>query len=150
MPNGITGVAAALLVVVFAFGGTELVTVAAAETRNPQHTIVRAIRTIVVRLLVFYVGSVALMVLILPWNDQMLSASPFVAVLTVAGLPGAEAVMAVVIVLALLSALNANLYGASRMLFSLAARGSAPARFARTGRGGVPRAAVIASVLLVS
>lgn len=147
MPNGITGVAAALLVVVFAFGGTELVTVAAAETRNPQRTIVRAIRTIVVRLLVFYVGSVALMVLILPWNDGTLSASPFVAVLTVAGLPGAEAVMAVVIVLALLSALNANLYGASRMLFSLSGRGSAPARFARTGQGGVPRAAVLASVL---
>ncbi|GGG45111.1 amino acid transporter [Kocuria dechangensis] len=147
MPNGVTGVAAALLVVVFAFGGTELVTVAAAETQDPQRNIIRAIRTIVVRLLVFYVGSVTLMVLILPWNDQGLSSSPFVAVLTEVGLPGAQAVMAVVIAVALLSALNANLYGASRMLQSLSSRGSAPRRFSRLSAQGVPRAAVLASVL---
>lgn len=147
MPNGITGVAAALLVVVFAFGGTELVTVAAAETEDPQRNIIRAIRTIVVRLLVFYVGAVTLMVLILPWNDQGLSSSPFVAVLTEAGLPGAQTVMAVVIAVALLSALNANLYGASRMLQSLSSRGSAPRRFSRLSAQGVPRAAVLASVL---
>ncbi|GEO91152.1 amino acid permease [Kocuria flava] len=147
MPTGVTGVAAALLVVVFAFGGTELVTVAAAETRDPQRNVARAIRTIVVRVLVFYVGSVALMVLILPWNTESLSSSPFVAVLSVAGLPGAQAVMAVVIALALLSALNANLYGASRMLHSLSDRGCAPRRFVRLSGSGVPVPAVVASVL---
>ncbi|GAA2123281.1 amino acid permease [Kocuria carniphila] len=148
IPNGFTGVAAALLIVVFAFGGTELVVVAAAETENPKENVVRAIRTIVVRLLVFYIGAVTLMVIILPWNDETLSSSPFVAVLSAAGLPGAQAVMAIVIALALLSALNANLYGASRMLYSLSSRGYAPARYSKLSAQGVPRAAVVASVIV--
>ena len=88
------------------------------------------------------------MVIILPWNDETLSSSPFVAVLSEVGLPGAQAVMAIVIVLALLSALNANLYGASRMLHSLSSRGYAPARYSRLSPQGVPRAAVVASVIV--
>lgn len=147
MPMGVSGVAAALLVVIFAFGGTELVTIAAAETNDPERNVARAIRTILVRVLVFYVGAVTIMVLVLPWNDAGLSASPFVAVLNVAGLPAAEVVMTVVIVLALLSALNANMYGGSRMLYSLARRGSAPRGLARTSHDGVPRAAVLLSVI---
>lgn len=147
MPHGITGVAAALLVVVFAFGGTELVTIAAAETENPRENVARAIRTILVRILVFYVGAVTVMVLVLPWNNDELSSSPFVAVLNVAGVPGADALMNVVIILALLSALNANVYGSSRMLFSLARRGSAPRSLAGTSSRGVPRPAVVVSVV---
>lgn len=147
LPQGPTGVAAALLVVVFAFGGTELVTIAAAETEDPQRNVARAVRTILVRILVFYVGAVTVMVLVLPWNDEQLSVSPFVAVLETAGVPGADVVMAVVIILALLSALNANIYGASRMLWSLARRGSAPRAFADVSDRGVPRSAVVVSVL---
>lgn len=147
LPNGLTGVAAALLVVVFAFGGTELVTIAAAETEDPQHSVARAVRTVLVRILVFYVGAVTVMVLVLPWNDEQLSVSPFVAVLDAAGVPGADVGMAVVIILALLSALNANIYGSSRMLYSLARRGSAPRAFADVSDRGVPRTAVVASVV---
>lgn len=147
MPNGLTGVASALLVVVFAFGGTELVTIAAAETEDPQKNVADAIRTILVRILIFYVGSVSVMVLVLPWDNEGLSSSPFVAVLTEAGIPGADVLMNIVIVLALLSALNANIYGSSRMLFSLARRGSAPRALANTTPRGVPRAAVVASVV---
>lgn len=147
MPQGITGVAAALLVVVFAFGGTELVTIAAAETEHPRENVARAIRTILVRILVFYVGAVTVMVLVLPWDNGELSSSPFVAVLNVAGIPGADALMNVVIILALLSALNANIYGSSRMLFSLAQRGSAPRSLGTTSSRGVPRPAVIVSVI---
>ncbi|MDO4918067.1 MAG: amino acid permease [Kocuria sp.] len=147
MPNGFTGVASALLVVVFAFGGTELVTIAAAETEDPQTNVAHAIRTILVRILIFYVGSVSVMVLVLPWNNEGLSASPFVAVLTEAGIPGADVLMTVVIILALLSALNANIYGSSRMLFSLARRGSAPRALGVTTARDVPRAAVVASVV---
>ena len=106
-----------------------------------------AIRTILVRILIFYVGSVSVMVLVLPWDNEGLSSSPFVAVLTEAGIPGADVLMNVVIVLALLSALNANIYGSSRMLFSLARRGSAPRALAHTTPRGVPRAAVVASVV---
>lgn len=147
MPTGITGVAAALLVVVFAFGGTELVTIAAAESDHPRENIARAIRTILVRILVFYVGAVLIMVLVLPWNDENLSSSPFVAVLDRAGVPGAGMIMNIVIILALLSALNANVYGGSRMLYSLARRGSAPRFLGRTSKQGVPRAAVLVSVI---
>jgi AAT family amino acid transporter len=147
LPNGLTGVAAALLVVIFAFGGTELVTIAAAETEDPQHNVARAIRTILVRILVFYVGAVTVMVLVLPWNDEQLSVSPFVAVLDAAGVPGADVVMAVIIILSLLSALNANIYGSSRMLYSLARRGSAPRTFATVTDRGVPRTAVVVSVV---
>lgn len=147
MPNGITGVAAALLVVIFAFGGTELVTIAAAETEDPQRNVAAAIRTILIRILVFYVGAVTVMVLVLPWNNTELSSSPFVAVLNVAGIPGADVLMNIVIILALLSALNANVYGSSRMLYSLARRGSAPNALAGTSSRGVPRAAVVISVL---
>ena len=148
LPTGLTGVAAALLVVIFAFGGTELVTIAAAETEDPRHNVARAIRTILVRILVFYVGAVTVMVLVLPWNDEQLSVSPFVAVLEAAGVPGADVVMAVVIILALLSALNANIYGSSRMLYSLARRGSAPRAFADLSDRGVPRTAVVVSVVV--
>ncbi|GGG48451.1 amino acid transporter [Kocuria dechangensis] len=147
MPNGLTGVAAALLVVIFAFGGTELVTIASAETEDPQRNVARAIRTILVRILVFYVGAVTVMVLVLPWDDEQLSVSPFVAVLDAAGVPGADAVMAVIIILSLLSALNANIYGSSRMLYSLARRGSAPRAFADVSDRGVPRTAVVVSVV---
>lgn len=146
-PRGWEGVAAGLLVVIFAFGGIEIVAVAAAETEDPSANVNRAIRTIVWRILVFYMGSVAVMVMVLPWNSESLGATPFVAVLDVAGLPAAAAVMAVVVAFALLSALNANLYGASRMLYSLAERGHAPAAAARVDGRGVPRAAVGASVL---
>ncbi|MEK8226426.1 amino acid permease [Oerskovia sp. M15] len=122
-PNGLPGVAAGLLVVVFAFGGIEIVTIAAAEARDPQKAIVTATRSIVWRILFFYVGAVAVMALVLPWDAPELLSGPFVAVLELAGLPSAARLMEAVVVVALLSAFNANVYGTSRMAFSLAGRG---------------------------
>ena len=148
MPNGIGGVAAGLLIVAFAFGGIEIVAVAAAETENPAQNIRRAVRTIVWRILIFYMGSVALMVIALPWDSDELLASPFVATLDAAGLPGLGAVLGVIIVVALLSSLNANLYGASRMVYSLSERGLAPAALHRVDGRRVPLLAVLASVAL--
>lgn len=145
-PLGMGGIAAGLLVVVFAFGGIEIVAVAAAETEDAATNIAKATRTIVVRILLFYMGSVALMVTVLPWNAEDLGATPFVAVLERAGLPAAALVMGLIVVFALLSALNANLYGASRMIFSLAGRGYAPRALAGTDARGVPVLAVLASV----
>ncbi len=147
-PMGIGGVAAGLLVVAFAFGGIEIVAVAAAETENPAQNIRRAVRTIVWRILIFYMGSVALMVIALPWDSEELLASPFVATLDAAGLPGLGAVLGVIIVIALLSSLNANLYGASRMVYSLAERGLAPAALHRVDSRRVPLPAVLASVAI--
>lgn len=146
MPTGFSGVAAGLLVVIFAFGGTEIVTVAAAETEDPERNVGRAIRTVLWRILVFYIGSVLVMITVLPWNSKDLGASPFVAVLTFAGLPGMDVAMGIVIVIALLSALNANLYGASRMIYSLSERGRAPDGLSKLSTKKVPQAAVLASV----
>ena len=147
MPNGWSGIAAALLMVTFSFGGIEIMAVAAAETEDPARNVSRAVRTIVWRILLFYMGSVAVMVIAVPWDDPKLGTSPFVAVLDRAGIPAASEVMTLVIVLALLSSLNANLYGAARMLGSLAERGMAPRAAMRTRGCSVPAMAVLASVL---
>lgn len=144
-PKGWAGVGAALLVVVFAFGGTEIVAVAAAETQDPERSITQAIRTVAWRILVFYVGSLAVIIAVVPWTSEALK-SPFAAVLEAARIPGAATAITLVAVVALLSALNANLYGASRMIYSLAQRREAPRLLAHLSRSQVPVAAVLASV----
>src|SRR5690606_27135982 len=136
MPKGLTGIGAALLVVIFAFGGTEIVAVAAAETQDPERSLARAIRTVAWRILVFYIGSIGVIIAVVPWTSESLK-SPFAAVLQVANIPGAAAAITLIAVIALLSALNANLYGASRMIHSLAARGEAPRGLARVSRSQV-------------
>lgn len=145
-PQGVGGVAAGLLVVVFAFGGIEIVTIAAAEAQDPRHAVARATRTILWRILLFYIGSVAIMVLVLPWDAPVLQEGPFVAVLDLAGLPGAARLMEAVVVVALLSAFNANVYATSRMAFSLAGRGDGPGVLRRVSGRGVPWVAVLVSV----
>jgi aromatic amino acid permease len=145
-PAGLPGIAAGLLTVVFAFGGIEIVTIAAAEARDPQSAVATATRTILWRILFFYVGSVAIMVALIPWTDAARLESPFVSVLEMAGFDGAARLMEVVVVLALLSAFNANVYATSRMLFSLGGRGDAPAVATRVSRREVPWVAVLVSV----
>lgn len=150
MPNGWSGVATALLAVAFAFGGIELVTVAAAESEDPQAGVHSAIRSIIWRISVFYIGSVLLIVLLLPFDEiggaDSAADSPFTAVLELANIPGAVGIMEAVIVVALLSACNTQIYGSSRFMQNLAVRGDAPASFARTDARGVPMRAVIVSV----
>ncbi len=145
-PTGLAGVGAALLVVIFAFGGTEIVAVAAAETEDPERSIARAIRTVAWRILVFYIGSLSVIIAVVPWTSETLK-SPFAAVLEAANIPGAATAITLIAVIALLSALNANLYGASRMVFSLAQRHEAPALLGWADRRQVPVLAVLASVL---
>ncbi|MDT9682930.1 amino acid permease [Streptomyces sp. TRM76323] len=146
LPNGWAGVVSGVLAVVFAFGGLEVVTIAAAESDDPARNVARAVRTAVWRILVFYVGSMLVVVTLLPWTAMRPGLSPYVAVLDAIGVPAAGALMDVVVFVALLSALNANLYGASRMVFSLAERGQAPRGLLVVSAGGVPRRAVLASV----
>ncbi|MFE6131150.1 amino acid permease [Streptomyces sp. NPDC056437] len=146
LPNGWGGVISGVLAVVFAFGGLEVVTIAAAETDDPARAVGRAVRSAVVRILFFYVGSMLVIVTLLPWTAQQAGLSPYVTVLDSIGIPQAGQIMNIVVFVALLSALNANLYGASRMVFSLAERGEAPRGLLRISGGGVPRRAVLASV----
>ncbi|SED37351.1 amino acid permease [Streptomyces sp. TLI_105] len=146
LPNGWSGVVSGVLAVVFAFGGLEVVTIAAAESDDPARNVARAVRSAVWRILLFYVGSMLVIVTLLPWTSMKPGESPYVAVLDAIGVPGAGQIMNVVVFVALLSALNANLYGSSRMVFSLAERGEAPKGLLRVSPGGVPRRAVLASV----
>ncbi|MEK0156422.1 amino acid permease [Arthrobacter oryzae] len=144
-PAGLGGIATALFVVIFAFGGTEIVSVAAAETENPRHSVGLAIRTVLWRILVFYIGSVFVIAAVLPATSESL-ASPFAGVLDTARIPGAGTAITLVAVIALLSALNANLYGSSRMIYSLAKRGEAPLFLSKLNKARVPMVAVGVSV----
>ncbi|MGW1889133.1 amino acid permease [Streptomyces sp. NPDC002004] len=146
LPHGWDGVVSGVLAVVFAFGGLEVVTIAAAESDDPARSVARAVRSAVFRILFFYVGSMLVIVTVLPWTAQQPGLSPYVKVLDTIGVPSAGQLMNIVVFVALLSALNANLYGASRMVFSLAERGEAPRGLLVVSGGGVPRRAVLASV----
>ncbi|AZA13249.1 amino acid permease [Corynebacterium choanae] len=150
MPNGISGVAAGLLAVAFAFGGIEIVTIAAAESDNPAHNVGVAVRSTITRIAVFYLGAVLVITMLLPYDEigdkKDIADSPFTVILAQAGVPAITTVMEVVIVLALLSAFNAQIYGTSRFVYSLANRGNAPKMFAETNRDGVPTKAVMLSM----
>ncbi|MGW2347163.1 amino acid permease [Streptomyces sp. NPDC001661] len=146
LPHGWQGVVSGVLAVVFAFGGLEVVTIAAAESENPARSVARAVRSAVYRILFFYVGSMLVIVTVLPWTEQKAGISPYVTVLDSIGVPSAAQIMNIVVFVALLSALNANLYGSSRMIFSLAERDEAPKSLLKVSGGGVPRRAVLASV----
>ncbi|WP_340561512.1 amino acid permease [Streptomyces sp. GSL17-111] len=143
-PKGADGLIVGLLASVFAYGGLETVTIAAAESKDPVRGVAKAVRTAMWRIGVFYVGSMAVIVMLIPWDDASLASGPYAAVLDHIGVPAAGEVMKVVVLVALLSAMNANIYGASRMAFSLVRRGEGPPLLGRVS-GGVPRLAVVAS-----
>jgi len=146
-PTGADGLIVGLLASVFAFGGLETVTIAAAESEKPVSGVAKAVRTAVWRIALFYVGSMLVIVTLIPWHDKSVLSGPYAAVLDYVGIPAAAQVMNVVVLIALLSAMNANIYGASRMSYSLVERGEGPAFLNRVSAQGVPRYAVIASSL---
>lgn len=134
---------AAIVVVIFSMVGAEVVTIAAAESRDPARAIAKATRSVVVRIVIFFVGSVLLRVIIMPWNLGGTRCSPYVAALRHMGLRGADQIMNAVVLTAVLSCLNSGLYTASRMLFVLAGRREAPQRLVRLSSRGVPAAAIV-------
>uniref|UniRef100_C5DA49 GABA permease n=1 Tax=Geobacillus sp. (strain WCH70) TaxID=471223 RepID=C5DA49_GEOSW len=145
MPNGISSILLGIVVVIFSFVGTEIVTIAAGESAEPQKAVSRAIKSVLWRILVFYIGSIAVVVTLLPWNSANVLKSPFVAVLEHIGIPAAAQIMNFIVLTAVLSCLNSGLYTTSRMLYSLAEKGEAPKRFLKLNKNGVPAQAVIAS-----
>jgi GABA permease len=144
-PKGVGAVFAAIVVVIFSMVGAEVVTIAAAESSDPERAVQRATKSVVARIAIFFVGSVFLLVVILPWNSVELGSSPYVAALKQMGLPGADQVMNAVVLTAVLSCLNSGLYTSSRMLFVLADRHEAPARLVKLSRRGVPYIAILFS-----
>jgi L-asparagine transporter-like permease len=145
LPNGTDGLVVGLLASIFAYGGLETVTIAAAESENPVKGVATAVRTAMWRIAVFYIGSMAVIVTLVPWDSKaVVEKGPYVAALDHIGIPGAGQLMNVVVFVALLSAMNANIYGSSRIAYSLVERGQGP-RFLGRVSGGVPRIAVLAS-----
>jgi aromatic amino acid permease len=148
MPNGSEGLLVGLLASVFAYGGLETVTIAAAESENPVRGVASAVRTAMWRIALFYIGSMAVAVTLVPWDaKEVVEKGPYVATLDHLGIPGAGRLMNVVVLVALLSAMNANIYGASRIAYSLVERGQGPKALSRLS-GGVPRIAVLTSCVL--
>ncbi|MFI8927605.1 amino acid permease [Streptomyces sp. NPDC053474] len=148
MPNGAGAILTGVLMVVFSFMGSEIVTLAAGESEDPQRAVTKATNSVIWRIGVFYLGSIFVVITLLPWNDKtIVKDGSYVAALNSIGIPHAGQVMNVIVLTAVLSCLNSGLYTASRMAFSLGERGDAPKAFARTTASGVPRAAILGSVV---
>jgi GABA permease len=143
LPMGISGLFAAVPVVLFSMMGSEVATIAAAESANPADNVARASRTVALRILLFYVLSIVVIVAILPWNSIVVGLSPFKPVLDLIGIPGSSAVMSIIIITAVLSCLNSGIYITSRMLHELGARGDAPRFLAGTATNKVPTTGIL-------
>ncbi|MGP4693715.1 amino acid permease [Agrobacterium cavarae] len=137
-PNGILPAFIIIQGVLFAYASIELIGTTAGETEDPRKVMPKAIRTVVFRLLVFYVGSVLLLTLLLPYTAYKAGESPFVTFFGSIGVEGADIIMNLVVLTAVLSSLNAGLYSTGRILHSMAVSGSAPAALAKMNKAGVP------------
>jgi GABA permease len=145
-PNGILPVLTGAVAATGFYFGAEIVPIAAAETAEPAKAVARAINSVISRVLFFYLGSILLVVCLVPWNSGGI-ATPYVSALERMGIPGGSHIMNAVVLTAVLSALNSGLYASSRMLFALTKRGDAPKALAHLSAGGVPvRAILLATV----
>lgn len=148
LPHGAGAVLTGVLLVVFSFMGSEIPTLAAGESEDPQRAVTKATNSIIWRIAVFYLGSIFVVVALLPWDSQsIVDQGSYVAALDSLGIPNAGEIMNFIVLTSVLSCLNSGLYTASRMAFSLGRRGDAPKAFARTTRRGVPQAAILSSVV---
>ena len=151
-PHGFDGLFYMLAFLMFAFGGIELIGMAAAEAKDPKTTIPKAINQVVIRILVFYVGSLAILLSLVPWNQLDLGGldkSPFVMIFSQMGIGWAAHLLNFIILTAALSVYNSGMYANSRMVFGLAQQGNAPKIFTKTNKQGVPVPAVLLSAFLI-
>lgn len=145
LPNGISGLLLSLVVVTFAFGGTELIAITAGEAEKPDKTIPKAINQVLFRILIFYVGSMLVLVTLFPWNEVGTEGSPFVIIFERLGIPAAASILNFIVITATFSAYNSCLYSNSRMLFGLAEQGNAPKFLAKVAKNGIPTRTVLFS-----
>ena len=146
MPNGMGAVLAAMLTTMFSFMGTEIVTIAAAESKDPSKQITKATNSVIWRIGLFYLVSIFIVVALVPWNDPSLAQlGSYQTVLDRMGIPNAKLIVDIVVLIAVTSCLNSALYTSSRMLYSLSKRGDAPAAAKRTNAAGTPYWAVMMS-----
>lgn len=151
LPNGLLGVLMAISLVVQAYSGIETLAVEAGESNHPEVTMRRAFRTVTMRILVLYVGSMFIMLCAFPWNYLIQhSGSPYVLLFSKIGIPLAAGLINLIVVLSGLSSCNTGLYGGSRILFSMAGRGEVPARVGGLNANRVPSFAVWITAVAIS
>src|SRR4051794_15341101 len=148
LPNGPGAIFSGIVVVIFSMVGAEIATIAAAESNDPGRAIAKATNSVVLRIALFYVGSIFLLAVMLPWNSTELGDSPYVSAFEVMGIPYSADIMNAVVLTAVLSCLNSGLYTASRMLFVLAARREAPLKLITVNGRGVPVWAILLSTVV--
>ena len=146
--NGINGFILSLAVVILSFGGSEFVSIAAGEAENARKSIPKAINGVVVRIIIFYVFTIAIIVLIYPFHEINAKTNPFTDVFTKLGFAKSADIINFVAITATLSSLNSCLYVASRFLYSLSNRNMAPKAFAKVGRTYVPSRAVLFTIVI--
>ncbi len=145
-PKGLLPVLTGAVAATGFYFGAEIVPIAAAETAEPAKAVARAMNSVITRVLVFYIGSILLVVCLIPWDSTGI-ATPYVSALAVMNIPGGQHIMNAVVLTAVLSALNSGLYASSRMLFALTRRGDAPRSLAVLSRRGVPVRAILLGTL---
>lgn len=144
-PNGVMGLVMAMAMIMFAFGGIELVGIAAAETDNPQKTLPKAVNQIVYRVLLFYILSLVIILSLYPWNQMAQGGSPFVLIFDSLGSQTVATILNFVVLTAAVSVYNSTNYCTSRMLLGLAQQGNAPQFLSKINRRGIPVNAVMVS-----
>ncbi|MFB3303445.1 amino acid permease [Pseudomonas sp. AMR01] len=143
MPNGIGGLIASFAVVMFAFGGIEIIGITAGEAKDPQRVIPKAINAVPLRILLFYVLTLFVLMAIYPWPQIGSQGSPFVQIFSNLGIGSAATILNVVVISAAVSAINSDIFGAGRMMYGLAQQGQAPKGFAQLSKHGVPWMTVV-------
>ncbi|KQB54998.1 proline-specific permease [Pseudomonas endophytica] len=138
MPNGVGGLIASFAVVMFAFGGIEIIGITAGEAKDPQRVIPKAINAVPLRILLFYVLTLFVLMAIYPWTQIGNQGSPFVQIFDSLGISSAATILNIVVISAAVSAINSDIFGAGRMMYGLAQQGQAPKGFAQISRHGVP------------
>lgn len=145
LPEGGVAMLSAVVSVMFAIIGGEIATIAAAESETPARAVARTTQLLAVRVSLFYIVSVLLIVMVLPWNSTVVGASPFSAALDQVGIPAAGDIMDAIVLTAVLSCLNSGIYIASRMMFVLSRNGDAPKSMERLSSRGVPVRSILAA-----
>jgi histidine transporter len=143
MPNGIGGLIASFAVVMFAFGGIEIIGITAGEAKDPQRVIPKAINAVPLRILLFYVLTLFVLMALYPWPQIGSQGSPFVQIFSNLGIGSAATILNIVVISAAVSAINSDIFGAGRMMYGLAQQGQAPKGFAQLSKQGVPWMTVV-------
>ncbi|MFB5196698.1 amino acid permease [Neobacillus sp. KR4-4] len=152
MPNGMNGILMSLVLVMFSFGGVELVGITAGEAKNPRKSIPSAINNVVWRILIFYIAALGIMMSLYPWNEVGTNGSPFVLIFDKVGIPGAAHIINFVVLTAALSAFNSGLFSTGRMLYNLSLQNNGPKYFGKLNKHSTPRRGILfsSSFLLVA